>query len=207
MRSDVIKQAQAASVPRDLIERNLKKAESKDQADFVDVTYEAYGAGGAGIVVSCSTDNKNRAAESVSTAVKKAGGKMAEAGSVLFNFKKAGVLVLADAGADAADDDLMMAVLEAGGEDVLPGAPGGEDGEEGTAPRVVCEPEEFANVRDSLVEQGIELDLSASGLEFMSLADVDVGEEDLAVNDAIVDRLLDCDDVDAVASNFSAGTA
>ena len=72
---------------------------------------------------------------------------------------------------------------------------------------MVCEPEEFANVRDSLVEQGIELDLSASGLEFMSLADVDVGEEDLAVNDAIVDRLLDCDDVDAVASNFSAGTA
>eukprot|EP00793_Prasinoderma_coloniale_P000468 PRCOL_00005453-RA len=193
MLRDVIKQAQAASVPRDLIERNLKKAESKDQADFVDVTYEAYGAGGCGMVISASTDNTNRANEQVQTAVKKAGGKMAESGSVLFNFKRAGVLVLADEGADAEDDDLVMTVLEAGGEDVLPGAPADDDGEGGSAPRVTCEAEDFASVRDALVDAGVELDLSESGLEYMPLADVEVGDDDAAINDAIIERLLDCD--------------
>ena len=144
---DVLKQAQQASVPKDIIERNIKRASDKSQADFqevsmltkclttfsignhitmytvtadgylpamftvrqhhqdgdnlLQVTYEAYGAGGTGFVMECLTDNLNRSASEIRAAVMKAGGKMADPGSVMFNFQRQGqVFVSCEASED-----------------------------------------------------------------------------------------------------------
>jgi hypothetical protein len=113
----LLQQAKEADVPKDIIDRNLKKATDKGQADFVELTYEVYGYGGVGLVLEVLTDNFNRAAATIRDVVKKGGAKMADSGSVLFNFKRAGVIyVKADS---VKSDELLLAAMDAGAEDVL----------------------------------------------------------------------------------------
>jgi len=92
--ADLIEEAKAARVPKDIIERNIGKASEGAAADFKEMVYEAYGPGGTGFLVECLTDNVNRSASDVKSAITKAGGKWAEAGSVMFNFQKKGVLMI-----------------------------------------------------------------------------------------------------------------
>lgn len=92
--ADVLRQARDAQVPKDIIERNIKKASEANQADFQEMLFEAYGPGGTGFLIECLSDNVNRSSSEVRAAVTKAGGKMAEQGSVAFNFKRQGVVLL-----------------------------------------------------------------------------------------------------------------
>ena len=115
---DILAHAKLASLPNEIIERNMKKAE-KGGADFSEVTYEAYGPGGTGFVMECLTDNVNRSASEVRTAVTKGGGKMADSGSVLFNFQRVG-LIMVD---PAAGEDAVSGVGVGGGRKG-PGGPG-----------------------------------------------------------------------------------
>ena len=184
---DAIAQAQAANCPKDVIDRNLKRAGDKDASDFTEATYEAYGAGGVGLVIKSLTDNLNRTASDVKTAVNKGGGKMAESGSVLFNFDRKGILRVAEED----EDKVFEAAMEAGAEDIVPEAGGGF--------KVFTEPEEWGIVRDAL-EGALALDMESSGIELVSKMEVEVSDADDEVNSAIIEKLMACDDVDEVYS-------
>jgi YebC/PmpR family DNA-binding regulatory protein len=114
----VLQKARAANLPNDNIERNIKKAASADQADFVEMTYELYGHGGVGLVVDIMTDNKNRVASDMRIATNKRGGTIANPGAVTFNFDRKGVIQVLKK--NAIEDELFMAVSEAGAEDFDP---------------------------------------------------------------------------------------
>ena len=180
------------NIPRDLIERNIKKASEKDQADFSELQYEAYGLGGVGLVVSCLTDNVNRSNLLVRTAVVKAGGKMADPGSVVFNFKRAGFVVLSG----GTEDEVFAAATEAAADDILPrsdGAPGWE---------VVTEVPSYGAVLAAMKEAGLSIVGEESGLRMVPLVTVAVpDDEQFAKNLALIDKLLEIDDVDAVVIN------
>ncbi|CAK0785066.1 hypothetical protein CVIRNUC_008271 [Coccomyxa viridis] len=193
---EVLKFAKAAEVPKDLIDRNIKKATDKAQADYQEVVYEAYGAGGTGFVMECLTDNVNRSATDVRTAVVKAGGKMADSGSVLFNFQRQGEIYVK--GTASTEDEVIDAAMEAGADDVH-AAKGEEDAIEGF--KVLTAVEEFAVVRDKLQELGQRIDHDHSGLVYTPLTHVEVDDPAFEVNESILERLLAVDDVDAVHTN------
>lgn len=108
--------AKAANVPLENIERNIKKASSQDQADYVEITYELYGYEGVGIIAEVMTDNKNRIASEMRIATNKRGGSIAAPGSVLYNFEKRGVIRLSKEGVD--ENALFEAVIEGGADDL-----------------------------------------------------------------------------------------
>ena len=110
-----VQKARAANMPNDNVDRNIKKAGSADQADFAEVTYELYGYNGVGIIVEILTDNKNRTASDIRIATNRRGGTIASPGSVMFNFDRKGVIQVLKK--DVSEDDLFMAVTEAGAED------------------------------------------------------------------------------------------
>lgn len=181
--------AKINSVPRDLIERNLKKASEKDQADFKEMTYEAYGLGGVGVVIDILTDNVNRSSASVRSAVNKAGGKMADPGSVLFNFKRCGFVVLSG----GSEEEVFSAATDAGAEDIVPRAEG-EIGWE-----VVTEVAAYGAVLSALKEAGLPIVAEESGLRMVPLAQVAVPDDEaFSANLRLIDTLLELDDVDAV---------
>ena len=108
--------AKAESVPKDVIERAIKKSQMGDAADYTEIRYEGVAPGGVGIIVEVLTDNKNRAAANVRTLFGKLGGNMGATGSVTFNFDRMGQV---EYPARAASEDAMMeAAIEAGAEDV-----------------------------------------------------------------------------------------
>ena len=128
------------------------------------MTYEAYGLGGVGMVIEILTDNLNRAAMSVRSAVTKSGGKMADPGSVLFNFARQGCVVLSG----GAEDEVFATATEAGAEDVLPRA-GGEPGWE-----VTCAVGDYGTVAAAIKAAGLPMLGDLSGLRLVPLAKVDV---------------------------------
>lgn len=114
--AELMKQAKEAGVPREIVDRACKRAADKNQADYQELKYEAYGPGGTGFVVTCLTDNVNRTAGEVKSAIVKGGGKVAEPGSVLFNFALMGRVVVSGGSEDA----VFEAAMEAGAEDITP---------------------------------------------------------------------------------------
>ncbi|CAK9863297.1 unnamed protein product [Sphagnum jensenii] len=198
----LLQQAKEADVPKDIIDRNLKKATDKGQADFVELTYEVYGYGGVGLVLEVLTDNFNRAAATIRDVVKKGGAKMADSGSVLFNFKRAGVIyVKADS---VKSDELLLAAMDAGAEDVLePEADEDEDNdkEEEKYFQVITSLDQFSVVRGSLQEAGVPFDADISGPQLIPITTVKTDDEAMELNKVLTDKLLELDDVDAVYSN------
>ncbi|MCO5588970.1 hypothetical protein L7F22_042934 [Adiantum nelumboides] len=198
----LLQYAKEFDIPKDIIERNIKKASEKGQQDFEPVVYEAYGFGGIGILIEVLTDNSNRAAANVRDVVKKSGCKMADAGSVQFNFKKAGVVSVK---ADKVDgDSLLSAAMDAGAEDVVePTYYEDEDLQNSSDKyyKVVTPLEQFAMVSKRLQEAGIPVDMECSGLEFIPNAIFEPDDEAIELNKALMEKLLELDDVDAVYSN------
>ncbi len=112
-----IEKARAANMPKDNIERAVKKAAGdKDGAEYQELVYEGYGPGGVALMIQCLTDNRNRTAPDIKYTLEKRGGNLGAIGSVSFLFDLRSVFVV-DAG-DKDDDDLMEEALEAGAEDV-----------------------------------------------------------------------------------------
>lgn len=194
---DVVAQAKAAQVPADVIERNLKKG-SESKTDYQEMVYEAYGIGGTGFIIEALTDNVNRTAAEVRTAVTKSGGKMADSGSVLFNFSRTGLVMVS---AEEDEDVVFDAAIEAGAQDVQKE----EEGSENEGYRVLTSLEDYAAVQSSLIEAGLKVNVELSGLVYVPLVvkgEDEVNDEDYDANEALFERLLDVDDVDAVYKNY-----
>src|SRR6266511_4854320 len=115
---DAIQKAKKTSVPNDNIDRAIKRGSGAEGggADWQNITYEGYGPGGVAVLVECLTDNRNRAASEVRTAMTRNGGSMADPGSVAYLFNRKGVIILSKE--NLSEDDVLMAVLDAGAEEV-----------------------------------------------------------------------------------------
>ena len=186
----VLADAARLSVPRDLVERNIKRATDTSQADFMELTYEAYGAGGVGIVIEVLSDNVNRAAADTKAAINKNGGKVAEPGSVLFNFDRKGVISL-DCSADK-EEEVFEVAAENGGDDIVPREDGGEGFE------VITEVAGFMECQRALADAGFAINPDGTALKMIPLAEVEVDDEAAETNEKLVEKLLELDDVDAV---------
>ena len=186
-----IEKAKAASVPKDNIERALKRAAgAEDGANYETIYYEGYAPGGVALYVECMTDNRNRAANDVRAAFNKHGGSLAEPGAVNYLFSRTG-LVLVPAAATT-EDDLLMAGLEAGIEDVT------LDGDTFT---VKCQPADLFGLRDALTGAGIAV--TSADTTLLPSVTVQVTDEGVAKQILrLLDALDDCDDVQEVYANF-----
>ncbi len=117
-----VKEAKSNSMPKDVIERAIKKSQGGDEDSYAEIRYEGYGPGGVAVIVEALTDNRNRTASNVRSTFGKNGGNLAETGAVSFMFDRKGqILYAADAGSE---DEVLEAALEAGAEDVESGADG-----------------------------------------------------------------------------------
>ena len=189
--ADAIAKAKAANVPNDNIERAIKKAAGAgDGANYEHNIYEGYGPGGVAVVVETLTDNKNRTAGDLRHYFDKFGGNLGTSGSVLWQFKQCGVIVVDKAKAD--EDELMMAALDAGADDF---------NAEDDAYEIITSPENFSAVRQALEEAGYEFETA----EITRLADNYVtltDENDIKFMNLLLDALDDNDDVQNVAHNW-----
>lgn len=189
---DMIKKAKKASVPNDNIERARKRGSGEEAggADWENITYEGYGPNGVAILIECLTDNRNRAATEVRTAMSKNGGNLGESGSVAYMFSRTGV-VLVNKG-ELTEDDVLMAVLEAGAEEV-------NDRDEQF--EVVCAPTDIPAVKEALAASDIEVD--DSDMDFRASVEVPLEAADAKKIFRLIDALEDSDDVQNVYTNMS----
>jgi YebC/PmpR family DNA-binding regulatory protein len=186
-----IQKAKDASVPKDNIERALKRASGgMDGVAYDTVYYEGYAPGGVALYVECLTDNRNRAAGDVRSAFSKHGGSLAEPGAVNYLFSRAGVILVPVA--EAEEDDILLAGLDAGITDVS------VDGEHF---QVQCEATDVQAVRAALEDAG--LPVTSSDSTMLPSVTVEITEESTAKQVLrLLDALEDCDDVQNVYSNF-----
>lgn len=186
-----ILKAKESNVPNDVIDRNIKKASSSDQADYLEVTYELYGYGGVGIIVEAMTDNKNRLASEMRIATNKRGGSIATPGSVAFNFDCKGIIHVPKN--DISEDDLFMAATEAGADDFSV---------EEEVYIISTDPTALYSVKDALTAKGYKCEQAE--LEMWPKIEVDCDQEALQSNLALIEWLEEIDDVDAVYHNMKA---
>lgn len=189
--ADAIQKAKDASMPKDNIERALKRLAGEDDGvTYETVYYEGYAPSGVALYVECLTDNRNRAASDVRSAFSKNGGNLAEPGAVNYLFTRTGVLLVPADG--VGEDDLLLAALDAGMEDVRL---------DGDTYVVTTQPSDLAAVRTALKSAG----LPVTSSETTMLPSVWVPVTDEASARAVLrllDALDDCDDVQNVYSNF-----
>ena len=193
----VMAEANALNVPKDVVTKNIKRAMDTDTANFDELTYEAYGVGGVGIIINCLSDNKNRAVSEVNTVIKKTGSTVASAGSVLFNFQSKGRLIVTK---EIDEDTLLELAIEGGCEgDVDLTEPDEERDGETAAAAVLTEPTELGMVQSALQEAGY---ACSGSLVHVPLAPVEVSAEDEEANYKTIDALEALDDVDSVEHNM-----
>ena len=190
---DMIKKAKKASVPADNIERARKRGSGEEAggADWQSLMYEGYAPNGVAMLIECLTDNKNRAATEVRTAMTKNGGNLGESGSVAYMFSRTGY-VLVDKKSSLTEDELLLAVLEAGAEEVK---------DQGEKFEVICQPTDVPAVRSALEEAGIEVE--DSDQDFRASVDVPLDAEGAKKVFKLIDALEDVDDVQAVYTNMT----
>lgn len=151
--------------------------------------YEGYAPGGVAVLIECLTDNKNRAAGEVRTAMGKNGGNMADAGSVAYMFERRGVILVAKS--DASDDAILTAALDAGIEEV---------NLMGEMYEILCQPSDVVDVRSALQSAGI--DYESAETPFMASMQVQLDAEGAKKIIKLIEALEDCDDVQNVYANF-----
>jgi len=181
-----IEKAKSANMPLANIQRAIDRVADKNAAALEEIVYEGYGPGGVGIIVEVATDNKNRTYPEVRTALTKNGGTMADAGSVLFQFTRKGVIRVTATGEDA-----LLTVLDAGAEDAI---------EENGGLTVYTEMKDLAKVRTAIVEAG--LTVEDAELQYVANNDVPVDDKETARKLLkVLDALEDLDDVVNVHTN------
>jgi YebC/PmpR family DNA-binding regulatory protein len=188
---DAIQKAKKSSVPNDNIDRAVKRGSGLEAggADWQTIMYEGYGPNGVAMLIECLTDNRNRAATEVRTALTRNGGTFADAGSVSYLFNRKGVVIVPKA--SLSEDDLMLAVLDAGAEEI---------NDLGDAFEVVSEPTDLVAVRTALQDAGMEYDSAESSL--VPTMTVPIDEEAARKVFKLIDVLEDCDDVQNIYANF-----
>jgi len=190
--ADAIAKARSQSVPLDNIERAVKRGSGElgDANAYEEVVYEAYAPGGVAVLVECLTDNRNRAASDVRVAITRNGGNVADPGSVAYLFARKGV-VLVTKTPGLTEDDLLLAVLDAGADEVNDLGEGFE---------VVCEATDTHAVRLACTDAGLTVD--SADIAWLPSVSVPL-EDDMARRVLrLVEALEDCDDVQNVWANF-----
>jgi YebC/PmpR family DNA-binding regulatory protein len=188
---DAIQKAKKSSVPNSNIDNAVKRGSGLEAggADWQTIMYEGYGPNGVAMLIECLTDNRNRAATEVRTALTRNGGTFADAGSVSYLFNRKGVIIVPKAG--LSEDDLMLAVLDAGAEEI---------NDLGDSFEVVSEPTDLVAVRTALQDAGIDYDSAESSL--VPTMTVPVDEDAARKVFKLIDVLEDCDDVQNIYANF-----
>ncbi len=188
---DAIQKAKKTSVPNDNIERARKRGAGEEAggADWQTIMYEGYGPNGVAMLIECLTDNRNRAATEVRTALTRNGGTFADAGSVSYLFNRKGVVIVPKG--SLSEDDVMLAVLDAGAEEI---------NDLGDSFEVVSEPGDLVAVRTALQDAGIDYDSADAG--FVPSVTVELDEENAGKVFRLIDALEDCDDVQNVYANY-----
>ncbi|MBM9595301.1 YebC/PmpR family DNA-binding transcriptional regulator [Roseitranquillus sediminis] len=184
-----VKEAKSNSVPKDVIDRAIKKSQAGEGDNYEEIRYEGYGPNGVAIIVEAMTDNRNRTASNVRSTFGKHGGNLGETGSVAFMFDRKGQVTYALSAGDA--DDVMMAAIEAGAEDV-------ESSEEGHV--VWCADTHLGEVSAKLEEQLGESE--SAKLVWKPQTTTELGMEDTQKLLRLIDALEDDDDVQNVTANF-----
>ena len=187
--------AREANMPRDTIERAIKKAAGAASGDdYTEVRYEGYGPSGVAIIVEALTDNRNRTASDIRTAFSKHGGALTEPNTVSFLFSRLGVVRYAPAAASA--DAMLEAAIEAGADDAGSGADGHE---------ITCSVENFFTVRDAL-ENRFGPPAEAR-LDWRPATTVALDEDTAPAVLKLLDALEESDDVQNIYANFEMSDA
>jgi len=181
----MLEKARQANMPKVNIERAIARVSDKSAAALNEETYEGYGPGGVGIIIEVATDNKNRTMPEVRNTLSKNGGRMADPGSVMFQFARKGCIDLSDKGEDA-----MMAALDAGAEDV-------EEGDDGL--EITTAANDLMKVRQALIDAG--LNVTNAELRYVPTSTIAVSGDDEPKLEKLLDALDDLDDVTAVHTN------
>jgi YebC/PmpR family DNA-binding regulatory protein len=184
-----VDKAKAANMPADTIKRNIDKATGNlEGVSYEEIRYEGYGIGGAAIIVDTMTDNKVRTVAEVRHVFSKYGGNMGTEGSVAFQFKHCGQLILAPG---TSEDKVMEVALEAGAEDVITD----EDG----AIEVITAPGDFEAVKNALEAAGLKAEIAEVTMRPEN--SIPLAGDDAARMQKIIDMLEDLDDVQNVFHN------
>jgi len=181
----VLEKARKANMPKVNIERAIARATDKSAAAMIEETYEAYGPAGIGIIIEIATDNKNRTMPEVRNALAKNGGRMADPGSVMFQFARKGVIEILEKGEEA-----LLTALDCGAED----ANENEDGIE-----IITEAADLMKTRQALIDAGLMVENAE--LRYIANTSVPVSEEDAEKVDKLLNAIDDLDDVTNVFTN------
>jgi YebC/PmpR family DNA-binding regulatory protein len=186
-----VKEAKSSSVPKDVIDRAIKKSQGGDAESYDEIRYEGYGPGGVAVIVEAMTDNRNRTASNVRSTFGKSGGNLGETGSVSFMFDRKGEIYYPASVGDA--DTVMMAAIEAGAEDV-------ESDEEGHW--ITCADTDLNEVATALEAELGESETTKLIWKPQTRTPLDLeGVQKLM---KLVETLEDDDDVQNVTTNFEA---
>jgi YebC/PmpR family DNA-binding regulatory protein len=187
----MVAKARDASVPVDTIERAVKRGTGElEGVRYEQVTYEGYAPHGVAVLIECLTDNRNRTGAEVKNVFTRYGGSLAEPGAVAWQFERKGVILVERAA--ATEDDLMLAALDAGAEDIT---------DQGDTWQVTTAPTDLARVRAALEAAGIPV--VSSDLAMLATTTVTLTEESAArAVLRVIDALEDHDDVQNVDANF-----
>lgn len=184
-----VKEARANSMPRENIDRAIKKASGGDAENYEEVRYEGYGPSGIAIIVEAMTDNRNRTASNIRSTFSKRGGNLGETGSVAFLFDRKGEIVYpASAGSE---DEVMMAALEAGAEDV-------ESSEDGHV--IWCADTDLGEVSTAL--EAVLGEAEHTRLAWRPQTTTELGLDAAQSLMRLIEALEDDDDVQSVTANF-----
>jgi YebC/PmpR family DNA-binding regulatory protein len=194
---DAIQKARKTSVPKDNIDRAVKRGSGAEAGavDYETLMYEGYGPAGVALMVECLTDNRNRSASDVRVAMTRNGGRMADAGSVSYLFARKGVVVVEkdQEGRTLTEDDLLEATLDAGAEDV---------NDLGEAFEIVSDPNDLVQVRQAV--EGAGLDYDSAEVSFVPSVTVEVDGDTAAKVTHLIEALEESEDVQNVYANFDA---
>lgn len=183
----VMDKARAANMPKSNIERAIKKAEGNSDEHYDEITYEGYAPGGVAVLVEALTDNKNRTASAVRVAFTRNGGTMGATGSVAYMFDRKGYIVIDRSTTDADEDQVLMDVMDAGGDDLQ----ASDDAFE-----IYTDPKAFTSVRDALEKAGYKL--ADAELTMVPQNTTAVPAEKKEQFERLIDALEDDDDVSNV---------
>ena len=187
---DAVQKAKKSSVPNDNIDRAVKRGSGAEAggADWQNITYEGYAPGGVALLIECLTDNRNRAAAEVRTALSRNGGNLADPGSVAYVFDRKGVVIVPKG--DRSEDDILEVVLEAGAEEV---------NDNGDTWEIVSEATDFVAVRKAVQDAGIDYDSAEAS--WVPNLQVPLDLEGAKKMIRVIEALEDSDDVQDVFAN------
>ncbi|MBE3574117.1 MAG: YebC/PmpR family DNA-binding transcriptional regulator [Firmicutes bacterium] len=187
-----IQKARSVNMPMENIQRAIKRALGATESEaYEEAVYEGYGPGGGAIMLDILTDNRNRTAGEIRYLFSKFGGNLGEAGCVAWMFDTRGLIVVQKEGCSLSEDDLMMAALEAGAQDVQAA---------GDVYEILTEPGDLEKVQEALEAKGISI-LEAQ-VSRIPKTTVDLNAQDAARAARLVEALEDHDDVQNVYANF-----